>query len=290
MNPRGRIRQDVVEKWERAGCPEGRKPFAATPSGGLVPSAPLEVVRPNDETEISAVIAQAYRFLRAGLNAAVKDGLIVANPCQVRRAGHSPAEPRSIAEPAEVRALAEAMPAHLSASVYVAAWSGLRPGEVFALARRHVDLEAGALTVERSIKQVNNGPVTFGPPKTEAGRRVVNLPRTVVQILADHMDRHTESGPDALVFTHIDGTPVTRARRNRAFSRARRVVGRTDLRFHDLRHTGATLAAREGATLSELKHRIGHTTVQAAMRYQHASPARDRALADRLDVLAADLD
>lgn len=137
----------------------------------------------------------------------MEDGLIVANPCQVRRAGHSPAEARAIAEPDEVRALAAAMPDHLAASVHVAAWSGLRPGEVFALARRHVDLETGTLTVERSIKQVNNGPVTFGPPKTEAGRRVVNLPLSVVPILTEHMDRYTEPRPDALVFTHTDGTP-----------------------------------------------------------------------------------
>lgn len=287
VNPRGAVRRDVLEAWERAGCPEVRGTMVPVRKGAGAPAVPLEVVRPSDETGVAPVIAQAYRFLRAALNAAVKDGLIVANPCQVRRAGHSPAESRSIAEPAEVRALAEAMPDHLAAAVHVAAWSGLRPGEVFALARRHVDLEQGTVTVERSLKQVNNGPVAFGPPKTDAGRRVVNLPRTVVQILAEHLEAHAAPGSDALVFTHTDGAALTQAQRSRAFNRARRTVGREDLRFHDLRHTGATLAAREGATLSELQHRIGHTTVQAAMRYQHASPARDRALADRLDALAA---
>ncbi len=53
--------------------------------------------------------------------------------------------------------------------------------------------------------------------------------------------------------------------------KARNEVGRPDLRFHDLRHTGAVMAARAGATLAELQARLGHSTATAAMRYQHAS-------------------
>ena len=56
---------------------------------------------------------------------------------------------------------------------------------------------------------------------------------------------------------------------------ARRAAGRPDLRFHDLRHTGATLAAATGATIAELMRRLGHSTAQAAMRYQHATDDRD---------------
>ena len=63
---------------------------------------------------------------------------------------------------------------------------------------------------------------------------------------------------------------------------ARRAAGRPDLRFHDLRHTGATLAAATGATIAELMRRLGHSTAQAAMRYQHAADDRDRAIAEAL--------
>ena len=59
-------------------------------------------------------------------------------------------------------------------------------------------------------------------------------------------------------------------------------AGRPDLRFHDLRHTGAVLAAQSGATLAELMHRLGHTTPAAAMRYQHAATERDREIAHRM--------
>jgi integrase len=66
------------------------------------------------------------------------------------------------------------------------------------------------------------------------------------------------------------------------WKKARASVGRSDLRFHDLRHTGAALAAQEGATLPELQARLGHTTPAAAMVYQHAASERDKLLAERL--------
>lgn len=71
------------------------------------------------------------------------------------------------------------------------------------------------------------------------------------------------------------------------FNTARRAVDREDLRWHDLRHTGAALAARAGASIREIQHRLGHTTYAAAMTYQHTSAEQDRDLAERLDTLAA---
>jgi integrase len=68
--------------------------------------------------------------------------------------------------------------------------------------------------------------------------------------------------------------------------KARKVAGREDLRFHDLRHTGAVMAAQSGATLAELMARLGHTTPAMAIRYQHASLDRDAEIARRLSVLA----
>src|SRR3712207_9545284 len=66
---------------------------------------------------------------------------------------------------------------------------------------------------------------------------------------------------------------------------ARKAAGREDLRWHDLRHTGAVLAAQTGATLAELMGRLGRTTPGAAMRYQHAAADRDAEIARRLSEL-----
>lgn len=68
---------------------------------------------------------------------------------------------------------------------------------------------------------------------------------------------------------------------------ARIAAGRPELRFHDLRHTGAVLAASTGAILAELMARLGHSTPAAAMRYQHAAQDRDLAIAQALSRLAA---
>jgi integrase len=73
---------------------------------------------------------------------------------------------------------------------------------------------------------------------------------------------------------------------SRHWYKARHSIGRDDLRFHDLRHSGAVLAAATGASLAELMARLGHSTPQAAMRYQHAAQGRDREIAALLSKLA----
>src|SRR5665811_83774 len=68
---------------------------------------------------------------------------------------------------------------------------------------------------------------------------------------------------------------------------ARNAAGREDLRWHDLRHTGAVLAAQTGATLAELMGRLGHSTPAAAMRYQHAARDRDTEIAKALSAMVS---
>jgi integrase len=72
----------------------------------------------------------------------------------------------------------------------------------------------------------------------------------------------------------------------RHWYKARKAAGRDDLRWHDLRHSGAVLAAATGASLAELMARLGHSTPQAAMRYQHAAQGRDREIAALLSKIA----
>ena len=72
----------------------------------------------------------------------------------------------------------------------------------------------------------------------------------------------------------------------KVYRRARKVAGREDLRWHDLRHTGATMAAQAGATLAELMNRLGHSDVKAALIYQHAAAGRDAEIARRLSAMA----
>jgi integrase len=88
----------------------------------------------------------------------------------------------------------------------------------------------------------------------------------------------------SLAATRASNAPSTLYR---VFYPARSKAGRDDLRFHDLRHTGAVLAASTGATLAELMARLAHSTSGAALRYQHAAQDRDRVIAVALSELVA---
>jgi integrase len=182
----------------------------------------------------------------------------------------------------------EEMPPRYRALVLLAAWCGLRIGELAELRRRDVDIARGLLHVTRGVVRVE-GEVSVGTPKSDAGVRTVTVPPHLRPMLADHMRTHVGPDRDALVFASVKD-PNIQVHPNTIYRRwhpAREKIGRPDLRIHDLRHTGAVLAAQTGATLAELMARIGHSTPQAALRYQHAARGRDAAIADALSGMAA---
>lgn len=242
--------------------------------------------------------AHAYGLLRMVLSIAVDDGLIPANPCHIRGAGNSKrvhkVQPLTLDE---LATLTDAMPDRLRAMVQVAAWCGLRFGELTELRRRDIDLAAGVLMVRRGVVRTDGGFVV-GTPKSDAGVRDVSIPPHLLDMLRDHMADHVLWGKDALLFTAAAGgghlAPSSlygRAPKGTdngwGFYRARAIAGRPDLRWHDLRHTGAVLAASAGASLPELMGRLGHSTAEAALIYQHVAAGRDTAIAARLSELAA---
>ena len=123
-------------------------------------------------------------------------------------------------------------------------------------------------------------------PKSAAGRRVIVIPSMAIEPLEYHLDRFVGETDDSLLVLGRDGKPASSMVIQRAWSKARLEVGRPDLHFHDLRHTGLTLAAATGATTAELMRRAGHASPAAALRYQHSSLERDRVIAERLSGLS----
>lgn len=231
--------------------------------------------------------AHAYSLLRTILNTAVADDVIAANPCRLRGAGQS----RRVKEirPAtldELASVSGAMPARLQLIVLLAAWCGLRFGELVELRRKDFDTKQGALRVCRAVTWVGGKPV-IGTPKSDAGTRIVAIPPHLLPAVAEHLLQYAGRGREGLMFTAVDGfSPLTHDMLKRPFDRARQSAGRPDLRFHDLRHTGAVLAAQTGATLAELMARLGHSTPSAALRYQHAAAGRDAQIAIALSEIA----
>ena len=188
----------------------------------------------------------------------------------------------------ELAKLTGAMPERYQAMVLLASWCALRFGELTALRRRdvEVDMDAGrgVIHVERGVVRTAGGFVV-GAPKSEAGVRDVAVPRHLLEAVQGHLAIHVGHEPDALLFPAHHGGHLAKSTLSRHFDRAREVAGRPDLRFHDLRHTGATLAAQSGATLAELMGRLGHSTPAAALRYQHVAAGRDQVIAEALSKL-----
>lgn len=103
---------------------------------------------------------------------------------------------------------------------------------------------------------------------------------------AGYPSAYAKPGADAYVFTSPENTPIERSNfRDRVWRPAARAAGLEGLRFHDLRHTAGTLAARTGATTKEIMVRLGHASSRAAMIYQHAADERDRLIAERLGAM-----
>ena len=232
--------------------------------------------------------AKAYRLLRTILQTAVDDELIPRNPCVIKGAGVERAEERPVLSVAQVESLAATIDPRYRVLVLVAVWTGLRYGEAAALRRRDVSLSEATIRIDRQLQELASGEVFFGPPKTAAGIRRIAVPPHVVKDLGLHLDTYVGRDRDALVFTSPEGSELRRSNFNRRVWRpACAELGLDSFRFHDLRHTGNTLAATTGASTKELMARMGHASPRAALIYQHASPERDRAIAEGLSRVAS---
>ncbi|WP_425833772.1 tyrosine-type recombinase/integrase [Streptomyces fractus] len=228
-------------------------------------------------------VAKAYALLRSILGTAVSDQMIRRNPCQIKGASivHTPERPTATVE--EVYALADAIQPRYRALVLMAGFLGLRWGELVGLHRRDIDLEQGTVRVRRAVAELFNGKQEIKAPKSAAGKRTVAVPLVIVAEIRVHLKRYAEQGAEGRVFIGVKGATPRRNHFNKLWRAACDDAGIKGLHFHDLRHTGNTLAASTGASTRELMSRMGHSTTRAALIYQHASADRDRLIADALN-------
>jgi integrase len=225
----------------------------------------------------------AYYVLYAVLEAAIQAGALVRNPAAGVRAPRSHSREMHFLSAVEVERLAEAITPPYGTLVRFAAYTGLRAGEIAALRVKRLDLLRGTVRVVESASEVG-GRLISGPTKTHA-ERTVRLPRFLRDELAAYLaDRPHE--PDAFLFTAPKGGPL---RHNnfyqRFFRSALRAAGLSEqVRFHDLRHTCATLLIAQGAHPKAIQVHLGHSSIQVTMdRYGHLFPDALEHLADRLD-------
>lgn len=279
--------------------PTTRAHYASLLEHHILPTfgtVPLKAITPamvrkwhaNVTPERPTLRAHSYGLLRAILQTALHDGEIAANPVHIRGAGNAKRvhkiKPASLSE---LEALVLAMPERYRVMTLLAAWCSLRFGELTELRRKDIDLAEGVIRVRRAVSRAG-GEYVVGTPKSDAGVRDVAIPPHLIPALREHMSSNITGGRDGLLFPAAqDPTKhLAPASLYKVFYPAREAAGRPDLRWHDLRHTGAVLAAQTGATLAELMGRLGHSTAGAALRYQHAATGRDAEIARLLSKMA----
>lgn len=188
-----------------------------------------------------------------------------------------------VATPDQVRALAKALPERLSLAAYLAAIMSLRLGEVLGLQRGDFeDLDSPGLAVLRVRRQWNSkaygGGASYSAPKA-GSEGALAVPEELASQVRAHLDRWVGGKQTSPLFPSLadSSRPLSKTRFDEEWRAARVKAGMRAFRFHDLRHTGLTLYAQAGATLSEIMARGRHKHPEVAVRYQHATLERDRA-------------
>lgn len=235
-----------------------------------------------------STIRQVYTVLRAGLDGAVRDGLLARNPAAtVKRRGVARTETRHLdaSEVAAVLKAAEASRYH--AALALIASTGLRKGEALALRWDHIDLDGGSLKVVSTLSRIGKR-LVISEPKTAKARRVIPLSPAVVTLLRRHRttqkadqlkagEHWTDSG---LVFTTEFGTPVD----PRSFLRVMEVAAKAagvSAGVHTLRHSIAVGWLESGVHIKAVADLLGHSSIAVSGDvYGHVSDAAARSAVD----------
>lgn len=250
---------------------------------------PLDERRPVSLRTVQFV----HAVLRAMLAQAVRDELISRNVAVLVQ---PPRPARDEVRPWDVDSVAIFLEAARSDRLFalyaVAVALGLRRGELLGLRWQDVDLDVRTLRVEQTVQRIAGRGLVVGPPKSRRSRRTIPLPDSCVAALRRHRARRgserltagdswTDSG---LVFATSTGRVIEPRNLNRAFESLCRRSGVPAIRFHDLRHTCASLLLTQGVQARVVMEILGHSQISITLdTYSHVMPAAERDAADRMD-------
>jgi integrase len=228
-------------------------------------------------------VRRVFTILDQLFDSAVDLGLIVASPTERARLPRVTRMEMRFLTPAELEHLADIIDVRYRAMVLTMAWATLRIGEATGLRRSDVDVVSGTIRVANNVVEVA-GKLHEGPPKTAAGRRAMRLPPSLVDELAEHLDRFSGA---TYVFATPDGEVLHAEDWRTLYWRpAVERAGFTPLRPHDLKHTGVAFLAAAGVDPSEIARRAGHASVAFTYdRYGHLLPEVDKQAATKLESL-----
>ncbi len=249
------------------------------------------------KTLSASSVMHYHRMLRALLNYAVKCGYIATNPAlrvtAPRQEQREAAYYDDVQSARLLKALEDA-PLKYRAGVMLALLGQLRKGEIAGLDWQDADLDARLLHIRRSATHVPGVGVVVKSPKTQSGKRLIALPQDMIDVLkalkreqaADRLQMGETWVDSGAMFTAWNGSRQHPDTIGKWFSRFLAEHNLPHIRFHDLRHTGASLLFSQGVDIQTISKRLGHSKTSVTMDiYGHAYDANDRRAADDLGAL-----
>lgn len=246
----------------------------------------------NPKSKFNGITRPVLIVLMMILRQAARDGIIPAAPSisiprqESVRHDSDHDEGEDVVAPRQVEALYAAVPEQWAIMVPLAAWCQLRRGECLGLQRRDIEWHGDGSATLHVRRQLNANTGDYTDTKSDAGKRSLSIPKLMTVRLKQHLaDNVAAEAKAPVVPASVRGSmPLSNTRWGYVWADARDGVDGLPhrFRFHDLRHTGLTIFAQEGATLAELMRRGGHADIRIVLRYQHATMDRDRELANRM--------
>ena len=224
----------------------------------------------------------AHRVLREALSHAVKWGLLGRNVCDAV----DPPRPRkkemaSLDAPDIQRFLDTASSSTYGPVFFLALYTGMRRSELLGLKWSRVDVESKTISVTQTLQRIRGRGLVVMEPKTDRSRRLVSLPPSAVALLRglrakqreDSQSLGLDSHNVGFVFARPDGSPIDPDAVTHAFTRIVKTLGLSHVRFHDLRHTHASMMLKQGVHPKIVSERLGHSSVVITLdTYSHVLP------------------
>jgi integrase len=288
---RDTVRNTTFERYEQIARKHIVPEIGRVKLRALTPAHVRGLYRKKLESGLSARTVQyVHVTLHKALKQAVMDGLIPRNVADAVKAPQVNRKEVKPLTPAEVKALLSAASGDRLEPLYVVAiHTGLRRSELLGLKWADVDLDAGMLSVQRSLDKDG----TFNLPKRNKSRRTVKLTGQAVEALKGHRVRQNEerlrSGSrwqdHDLVFPNQVGKPMNADNLyHRGFKPLLKKAGLTSFTFHSLRHTCATLLLSKNVNPKIVQEMLGHATISQTMdTYSHVMPGMGDVAATALE-------
>jgi len=245
-------------------------------------------------------VRYTHSLLNRSLKDAVKRGLVGFNAASGARQPKDTPKEMKILDESQIKLFLITIKDHrLEALFHVAIKTGMRQGEIFGLMWTDIEWEKGYLRVQRQAQRFKGQGMLFVPPKTKAGRRTIPLGVDLLKMLREHREKQevlkTKIGCNwhdkNLIFPSKTGNPLSESNLLKEYKNLLEASGLPKMRFHDLRHTAASVMLNRGVPLLVVSRILGHSKPSTTLDiYGHLIPVLHEEIGDQIDRWLAPID